>query len=125
MPKILSNTQFLAKQGITFCGDGAGIDSNFMQLLKLRGKDDPSIETWLQRKTDKYVSHDLQNELLKVMAISILSRINGSTGSSKFCCIMCDECADTSNHEQLVICIRWVDEQLQPQEDFIGLYIQD
>ena len=35
---------------------------------------------------------------------------------------MCDECTDASNHEQLVICIRWVDEQLQPQEDFIGLY---
>ena len=61
---ILSNTQFSAKQGIAFHGNGAEIDSNFMQLLKLRGKDDPRIETWLQRKIDKYVSHDIQNELL-------------------------------------------------------------
>ena len=34
-----------------------------MQLLILRGKDDPRIETWVQRKIDKYVSHDIQNEL--------------------------------------------------------------
>ena len=39
--KILSNIQFLARQGIAFRGNGAEIDSNFMQLLKLRGKDDP------------------------------------------------------------------------------------
>lgn len=56
------------------------------------------------------------------MALSILRRIAGCIGSSKFYCIMCDECTDASNHEQLVICIGWVDEQLQPQEDFIGLY---
>ena len=35
---------------------------------------------------------------------------------------MCVECMDASNREQLVICIRWVDEQLQSQEEFIGLY---
>ena len=64
--KILSNTQFLAKT-IAFHGDGAEIDSNFMQLLKLHGKDNPRMETWLQCKTDKSVSHDIQNELLKVM----------------------------------------------------------
>jgi len=38
---------------------------------------------------------------------------------------MCDECTDISNQEQLVICIRWVNEQLQPQEDFISLYNVD
>ena len=34
---------------------------------------------------------------------------------------VCDECTDASNREQLAICIRWVDNQLQPHEDFIGL----
>ena len=51
-------------------------DSNSIQLLKkLCGKDDPGIETWLQRKTDKYIVYDIQNELLKVMALSILRGI--------------------------------------------------
>ena len=38
---------------------------------------------------------------------------------------MCDECTNASNREQLAICIRWVDDQLQPHEDFIGLYQLD
>ena len=29
---------------------------------------------------------------------------------------------DISNKEQLVLCIRWVDEDLQVQEDFIGIH---
>lgn len=120
--KVLSNLQFLARQGIAIRGDGDEVDSNFIQLLKLRGKDDPRIESWMQRKTDKYLSHDIQNELLKVMALSILRRIASCISNSKFYCIMCDECTDASNREQLVICIRWIDEQLQPQEEFIGLY---
>ena len=64
----------------------------------------------------------MQNKLLKVMALSILRKIAGCISTSKFYCILCDECTDTSNREQLVICIRWIDQQLQPQEDFIGLY---
>jgi len=55
LQKILSNLQFLARQRIAICGDGDEADSNFIQLLKLRGRDDPRIETWMQHKTDKYV----------------------------------------------------------------------
>ena len=35
---------------------------------------------------------------------------------------MSDECTDASNREQLVICIRWVDSNLEAREEFIGLY---
>lgn len=39
---------------------------------------------------------------------------------------MCDECTDLSNKEQVVICIRWISsEQLEPQEDILGLYKVD
>ena len=36
--------------------------------------------------------------------------------------IMADECSDVANKEQFTICIRWVDQDLQDHEDFIGLY---
>ena len=36
--------------------------------------------------------------------------------------IMADECTDISNKEQFTICIRWVEDDLQECEDFIGLY---
>ena len=36
---------------------------------------------------------------------------------------MPDEVTDASSHEQLVICLLWVDNKLQPIEEFPGLYI--
>ena len=35
---------------------------------------------------------------------------------------MADECVDVTNEEQLVICFRWVDENLEVHEDFVGLH---
>jgi len=34
---------------------------------------------------------------------------------------MADESADVSNEEQVVICIRWIDEELFAHEDFVSL----
>ena len=72
----------------------------------------------MEKKTVKYVSHDIQNEVLKVMAQSVL-RENFRLASFS---VMADECTDQSNREQLAICIRWIGEELEPQEDVIGLY---
>ena len=69
--KIHSNIQFLARQGLPLRGHGSGMDSNFLQLLKLQAQDDPRIESWLNKRTDKYTSADIQNEILKVMALKI------------------------------------------------------
>ena len=35
---------------------------------------------------------------------------------------MGDETANISNKEQLVLCIRWVHDDLQAHEDFIGIH---
>ena len=120
--RILSNIRFLSRQGLALRGDGDEVDSNFMQLLKLRGLDDPRIEAWLSKKTNKYTSHEAQNEILKVMALSTLRKIASELSRSQFFCIMSDKCTDASNREQLVICIRWVDSNLEVHEEFIGLY---
>ena len=62
---------FLARQSIAIRGDGDEENSNFIQLFKLRGEDDPKFAKWLEKKTDKYVSADIQNELLKVMGLQV------------------------------------------------------
>ena len=41
---------------------------------------------------------------------------------AEFFTIMTDECVDGANKEQLVICFRYVDENLDVHEEFIGLY---
>ena len=35
---------------------------------------------------------------------------------------MCDETTDNSNDEQAVVCLRWVNDEFEVREDFIGLY---
>ena len=56
---------------------------------------------WLQKKTGKYTSHDIQNEMLKIMALSILHKIAVNLRTTEFYTIMVDECTDISNHEQV------------------------
>ena len=62
--KVLSNIRYLARQGIPLRGHGdletqTESESNFVQLMKLRGEDDSRIAGWLEKKTDKYTSPDM------------------------------------------------------------------
>ena len=120
--KLLSNVRFLAKQGLPLRGDGDELDSNYMQLLKLRGEDDSRVLDWLKRKTDKYTSPEMQNEMISVMAHVVLRQIASSIHSSPFYTIMVDETTDVSNQEQVVLCIRWVSSDFEVHEEFMGLY---
>ena len=97
--EIFSNVAFLARQGLAFRGDGDESNSNFIPLLKLRGLDDPRIGEWILKKANKYTSHDVQDELLKSMALCVLRTISANLAEAKFFCIMCDECTDAANRE--------------------------
>ena len=120
--KILSNVQFLARQCLPLRGHGSEIDSNFIQLLKLQAQDDPRIDRWLVKRTDKYTSADIQNEILKVMSLNVLRTVVSALDSAQFVSIMVDETTDASNTEQVVICLRWVDSGLEAHEEFAGIY---
>ena len=119
--KIIETLQFLGRQGLPLRGDASDENSNFVQLLKLRCRDFPKLEEWLDKKTNKYTSHDIQNELLKLMAHEIIRNMTKEMQDS-FYAIICDEYTDISNKEQLTICLRWVDEIFNIKEDFLGFY---
>ena len=108
--KVIECLQYLARQGQAMQGN-TDDESNFIQLLKLRGKDQPLLLKWLERKEDRYTSHDIQNEVIAIMANHVIrdlvSEIRGG-----FFSIICDKYTDISNKEQLTICIRWVDKEL-------------
>lgn len=72
---ILSSIRYLARQGLPLRGDGNEDDGNFIQLLKLRSDDDPSLTDWLCRKQNKYTSSDIQNEVLTIMSQCILRQV--------------------------------------------------
>ena len=120
--KVAESIKFLSRQGIALRGDGTESDSNFMQLLHLRALDDPEILTMLSKKTDKYTSPQIQNELIKIMSVQILRKIAESIQQARYFALMADEVTDTSNKEQFVICFRWVDDDFEVNEDLIGLH---
>ena len=120
--KLLSNARFLSRQGLAFRGDGEELDSNFMRLIYLRSEDNTKLVDWMKQKTDKYTSADIQNEMVKVMALRVLRKIAGSLQSAPYFTVMVDEITDVSNVEQVVICIRWVSEKFEVQEELVGLY---
>ena len=75
----------------------------------------------MDRCQDKITSPDIQNEILKLMSLRILRDIVQQI-SGKFYTIMVDETTDLSNTEQMVLCLRHVDDDLNVHEDLIGLY---
>ena len=96
-------------------------ESNFIQLLNLRGKDQPLLLKWLERKEDRYTSHDIENEITAIMANPVIRDLV-SENRGGFFSIICDEYTDISNKEKLIIYIPWVDKELEAHEDFLGFY---
>ena len=119
---ILQNIRFLSRQGLPLRGDGDESASNFIQLLCLRDVDHEVIDLWLKKKSNKYTSPEIQNECLRIMSLHILQEISHNIVESHCFSIMADECTDCSNKEQFTINIRWVDQNLNEHEDFLGLY---
>ena len=119
--RILSSIKYLAHQGLPLRGARNGDDStsNFYQLMKLQGEDIPEIFPFLEKKQLKYTSHDIQNEILSIMAQTILCGIVKQIQSSIYFSLMVDETTDVSNREQVVLVFRRVAEDLTVHEDFL------
>ena len=100
-------------------------DSNFIQLLKLSGQGDAKMDEWLKKKTYKYTSRDIQNELLKIMAQHVLRSIAGQIQDSSFVTVMIYATTDVCNQEQVTVVFRTVGENLSVNEKFLGLYSVD
>ena len=88
------------------------INSNFDQLCYLQAEDNPFLFDWVKRKGDKYTSEDIQNEMMRVMALQVLREIAAKIRSADFFNIMVDETTNVTNISQLVLCIRWVNDNL-------------
>ena len=120
--KILSNVKFLARQSLPLRGTGNDCDSNFTQLYLLREEDNPILKAWCtKRKTNKYVHHEIKNEIMKVMALKMLREITYNVREADSYSIMCDEATDVANVSQLAVCLRLVDHELNAHDEFIGL----
>eukprot|EP00731_Ephydatia_muelleri_P014282 Em0008g2a len=102
---------------------GGERESNFMRLLLLRKNEIPNLDAWLQKSRDRFTCPEIQNEFLQIMAHSVLRNIAAQL-SGRYYSIMVDRTTDVSNNE-LVFCVRYVDNKLISHEEFIGLHSMD
>ena len=68
--------------------------------MALRGDESDDLKTWM-RRTRSYMSHDIQNEMLQIMAHQILRAIIKNMSSSNWFSIIADEATDVSLVEQV------------------------
>ena len=88
----------------------------------MRSEDSPELLQWLERKTN-WTSHEIKNEIIELMAHSVLRQTIHSIRSNKFFSIIVDEATDCSFKEQVSICFRHVDTNaLEVHKEFVGLY---
>ena len=105
--KIVENIKYHIDTNISFQGNDLD-KSNFYKTAKLRALDDPKLGLWIEKKRGSYLHHECQNEILKIMAFSVLRKVVKNIQSADFWAIMSDETTDISNKEQAVINVRYV-----------------
>ena len=62
-------------------------------------------------KTNKYTDHHIQDELMKLLAHFHLRRVAGNIKAAGYFAVEVDEVTDCLNKEQVVVCLRWVDDK--------------
>ena len=67
---ILRNTQLLSRQGLVFQRNNN--EGDFEQLMKLSAKVDHRITSWIEKKRETYLHHDMQNSIIKLLNFMIL-----------------------------------------------------
>ena len=96
--KVLPNIRFLARQALPIRGNGKGEPNlNFNELYHLWGEDNLFSMEWTKRKGSNYTSHDIQEEMLKVMALKIFREIAAEIRSAEFYAIKANEISDISS----------------------------
>ena len=120
--KQLSSLRFLARQGLPFHGH-TETEGNFYQLMSLRANDDNHLQHWLC--SQKYMSPEILNELIELMAQTILRSLLEDIKSVPFYSLIADETRDIGGKEQLAISLRWVTDSYDINEDLIGFFNVD
>ena len=72
-----------------------------------------------------YTSHHIQNEILKLVSRDLLRLVLISVKENNFYGILADETSDINCMEQLSFCLRYVNDEFETFEEFVGLYQLD
>lgn len=117
---IFTSVQYLARQGLAFRGHTVD-EGNFMQILKLRTRDNPKFHRWVDRKVD-YTTPQAQNEILLQFSHAVVRQIAQDVKANRIFSVIVDGTQDAGRKEQMSVCIRHVDDNFIPHEEFVGMY---
>jgi Domain of unknown function (DUF4371) len=125
LERIIKSIAFLGRQGLSLRGH-VEEEGNFLRLLALLSEDNPSLNAYLLGSNRrKFLSHDNQNEILRILSHRIIRNIISNISVAKHFSVIGDETTDSARLQQLSICLRWVDNNFSIHEDCIGLYEVD
>jgi len=96
LKQIVTSLVYLAKQGMAIRGN-TDSTSNFNQLLELRASDVMSLQSRLARCKYRWISHDIQNEILQILSTEVLNKILDEVKEAEWYSIMVDETNDCTN----------------------------
>lgn len=97
--KLFTSIEYLACQGLPLRGHTEA-SGNYPKLLQLRSEDSPQLMSWLSQRR-AYTSHEIQNEMLRIMSCQIQRSIISDIQSSLWYSICADETVDASLCEQV------------------------
>lgn len=120
--KIFGSLNYLAQQGLPIRGAKDDQESNLQQVLKLRAEDVPELAEYLSRDGRKWLSPDIQNEMLGLISTTVLKGILEEIRSCEYFSIMLDETPDAGRLEQISICVKVVTDKFVISEYFLGFY---
>ncbi|XP_063754288.1 zinc finger MYM-type protein 1-like isoform X1 [Eleginops maclovinus] len=120
--KIVGGIMYLARQGNAFRGHDSK-EGNLHQLMIYKAEDDAEFNSWLQRGNN-FTSPKILNEIIKIIGNKIVYDIVKEILSLPLIqySLIIDGTQDAAGVEQESFCLRFIDKNLQPREEFIGLY---
>jgi len=84
-------------------------EGNFRAILKYKAKDIDYLKNHLESESrNKYISPQIQNEIITIRGDLILSKLVKMVNSSQCFSVLADETTDVSVKEQLTLCVRFV-----------------
>ena len=95
---------------------------NFRELLSVIGKFDTTVKKKLENNPSnaKYVHHDVQNEIINVMAEMIRKQLRDEIKDAEHFAILVDESRDISKKEQISVIVRYLNtESERVVEEFL------
>ncbi|XP_076894309.1 uncharacterized protein LOC143546541 [Bidens hawaiensis] len=137
--RILALVKFLAKNGLAFRGSYEKLyqksNGNFLGLIEMLEEFDPIIKEHVRRIMNDelnvhYLGHNIQNELIGLLAHRIRSEIIEKIKQAKYYSIILNCTPDISHQEQMSIIVRYVNVNLNSntvtvEESFLGFLVVD